>query len=208
MPAAEPFGIFPTLSWHTIRPKQMRAPETHEALFHRWRTALAGTRARTLSLTESLTSAQLAQHPANGGWSISQVFEHLVLTGEMYLIGINTAIAAAKPTACPPYWKPTFVGWLLATAVSPQAPRKLTAPKRMQPGPVARPNIVEIYSAETARIASLLDRASALDLNRVRIASPILKIIRLNLGDCLEVNIQHGMRHLDQVERVRQEIAG
>lgn len=185
-----------------------RTPETHEALFHRWRTALARTGARTISLTEGLTDVQLTQRPSNGGWSISQVLEHLVLTGEMYLVGINTAIAAAKPTACPPFWKPTFVGWMLATAVSPQAPRKLSAPKRMQPGPVARPNIVAIYSAETARIASLLDRASALDLNRVRIASPILKIIRLNLGDCFEVNIQHGTRHLDQVERVRREIDG
>ena len=73
---------------------------------------------------------------------------------------------------------------------------------------MARPNIVAVYSAETARIAALLDRASALDLNRVRIASPILKIIRLNLGDCFEVNIQHATRHLDQVERVRREIAG
>ena len=186
----------------------IRIPETHEALFHRWRTALAWTSARTVSLTEGLTDAQLAQRPANGGWSISQVFEHLVLTGELYLVGINTAIAAAKPTACPPIWKSTWVGWLLATAVSPQAPRKLSAPKRMQPGPIARPNVVAIYSAEGARIASLLDRATALDLNRVRIASPILKIIRLNLGDCFEVNVQHGTRHLDQVERVRLEIVG
>jgi hypothetical protein len=66
MPAAEPFGIFPSFSWHTIRPKQMRAPETHEALFHRWRTALAGTRARTLSLTEGLTSAQSIRRTAGG----------------------------------------------------------------------------------------------------------------------------------------------
>jgi hypothetical protein len=185
-----------------------RTPETHDALVHRWRTALARTSARTISLTEGLSDAQLRQRPADGGWSINQVFEHLVLTGEVYLVGINAAIAAAKPTACPPIWKPTWVGWLLATAVSPQASRKLSAPKRMQPGSVTRPNVVAAYSAETVRIASLLGRATALDLNRVRIASPILRIIRLNLGDCFEVNIQHGTRHLDQVARVRTEIVG
>lgn len=185
-----------------------RTPETHEALFYRWRTALAVTSARTMSLTAGLTGAQLAQRPASGGWSIGQVFEHLVLTGELYLVGINAAVAVAKPTACPPVWRPTWIGWLLATSVAPQATKKLLAPKRMRPGLVARPNVVATFTAETQRIAALLDRASALDLNRVRIASPILKIIRLNLGDCFEVNIQHGTRHLDQVERVRREIVG
>jgi hypothetical protein len=185
-----------------------RTPERTDQLIDRWRASIDATSARARELTAGLSPAQMSQKPALGGWSIGQVFEHLVLTGEMYLVGMDSAIENARPATREVVWRPTWIGGLIAGAISPQSVRRVAAPKRMQPGPTARPDVVAAFLTEKQRIRSLLERSVSLDLNRVKIASPIARIIRLNLGDCFEINVQHSARHLEQVARVRREVVG
>jgi hypothetical protein len=49
----------------------------------------------------------------------------------------------------------------------------------------------------------LIERARPLEWRRLRIASPLSRLIRLNLGDCFMVGVAHARRHLGQIERIR-----
>jgi hypothetical protein len=42
------------------------------------------------------------------------------------------------------------------------------------------------------------------DLNRIKVRSPITPLVRFNLGDALTLQVVHAQRHLAQARRVRE----
>ena len=169
----------------------------------RRRTDAADERARALAA--DLDAAQLAWGPPGGGWSIGVVLEHLVVSAEQYLPGMRAAAAAARPAveARPGPWRPSLVGRLLIGAVDPASTRRLTSPRRFQPGPRPRPAVLDAFLRTQGELRALLQQADRVDAARARFASPVSPLIRLTLADALTVLVLHAERHLGQIERVR-----
>jgi hypothetical protein len=63
--------------------------------------------------------------------------------------------------------------------------------------------VLDEFRARLRDTALLLERARRLEWNRIRLASPISRLVRLNLGDCFAINAAHARRHLGQIERIR-----
>jgi uncharacterized damage-inducible protein DinB len=167
-----------------------------EAVTRDARTAAAG-----------LSDEQL-QWSDGSGWSIAQIFEHLVLSTDAYVAKIRgrifspNAVHVAAGTEAE--WEPSLMGWMLVRRM--RSPRPLPAPRIFMPGPTPRADVVNAFAQRQKTFTYLLRASSALYWSRVRATSPVSAWIRMNLGDAFTVLIVHQQRHVGQMDRVRQQM--
>ena len=152
-------------------------------------------------LKSELEYLQIGWRPPDGGWSIGQVFEHLIMTDKPYNEQLPRLAATAKRGGAP--WKPTMMGGFVTRAVMPQAPRKIKTAKGFQPAPEPRANVIDEYLALRRDLLTKMESLKGVDLNRTRMKSPVMGLIRYNVGDALMILTQHTQRHLQQIERNR-----
>ncbi len=170
------------------------------------RAELGATDAGLQAAAGPLGPRALSWAPPGGGWSIGQVLEHLIVAADSYLTPMRRLIDDALATSGggrDPLWRPSLMGGFLARSL--RAPRKLPAPRAYLPALLPRPNPLEEFRARLRDTGLLLERARPLEWNRLRLGSPISRLIRLNLGDCFAIGAAHARRHLGQVERIRAE---
>lgn len=161
---------------------------------------------RTRVAVTGMPDAKFREIPPDGGWSVAQVFEHLCVANLAYLDGpLVDAFAQARergPAAKP--WKPSFVGGLLGNSLA-EGTGPLPAPKRFKVGPAVRDQVVDEFLATVARTRALMLEAEHCDLG-VKLASPASSLLKINLGDALNVMVVHAHRHLGQAERTRRAV--
>lgn len=150
-----------------------------------------------------LAYLQLGWRPPEGGWSIAQVIEHLIITDESYLEPIERLVE--RPAAAPTYetWRASLVGGLLVRSQMPDSTRKVKTPTRWRPGPEPRAHGLEDYIRVREKLIELMVRADGHDLRRSRLHSPATRLIRLNLGDAFMTLVVHTQRHLAQIARIK-----
>jgi hypothetical protein len=172
---------------------------------------LAFIRRETAALTDGIGASRFNWVPAPGRWSAGQVIEHLNLTGRDYLNRITPLLEAARAKGLRDRgdYKPTLIGGLMVRSMEPPPRRRFKAPKMWQPagaGPALDP------AAELARLHALHDAldaqlraADGLDLRRIKLASPVSPLIRMNAGDALNLVLTHERRHLYQLRQITEE---
>jgi hypothetical protein len=153
-------------------------------------------------LTTGLSEAQLQWNPPDGGWSIAQVFAHLIKANTSYFDRIREAIAAGPRRADDAAWRATLFGGLLYRSLEPSNQRRAPSPKGWRPAAHPTGDTLENFLAAQATLAGLIRDAAGVDLLRTRLSSPVSRLARLNLGDAFRVLVVHDWRHLGQVERV------
>ena len=155
-----------------------------------------------LTIHETTPPAALAWRPPDGGWSVGQVFEHLCVATDDYLVTLRRVLAK-PPTGsqAATRWKPSLAGRLLVRSF--ESSRKLPAPKRWHPAPAPRPNVVREFLERQRELVKLIERSMAFEWNRVRLASPVSPLIRMNVGDAFAILVTHAERHFRQIDRVR-----
>jgi len=62
--------------------------------------------------------------------------------------------------------------------------------------------VVERLLEAQTRIAGFMRDADGLDLNKVRLKSPALGLIRYNVADCFAILVVHTDRHLTRAEEI------
>src|SRR6185503_9957881 len=81
---------------------------------------------RTSELQRAADTAALEWQPPEGGWSAGQVFEHLCVANDSYLVGLRrvlgTVSATSRGDVADRVWRPSFAGRLLARSMD--SPRK------------------------------------------------------------------------------------
>jgi hypothetical protein len=182
----------------------MTAPIRQSQYADLLRAELVATDARLQALAGTLGDRALRWAPPAGGWSVGQVLEHLIVAADSYLEPMRRLIGQATSPPAPsgdPAWRPSLMGGLLAKSL--RSPRKYPAPRAYVPTLVARPDALQEFRARLRDTALLLDRARPLEWNRIRLSSPISRLIRLNLGDCFTISVAHAHRHVGQIDRIR-----
>jgi hypothetical protein len=163
-------------------------------------------RERARRLTAALTPRQLGWSPPEGGWSVGQVLEHLLISDESYVVPMRRHIDRARAegrTTSVASWRSTLAGRFLIKSLGPSGTRKLPAPKIYRPGPTPRADVVAAYLRNLDEIESLLRGSRGVDLGRLRMASPVSRLIRLHVGDGFSIIAVHAQRHLGQIERIQ-----
>ncbi len=159
------------------------------------------------TLTSGLTEIQLNWKPSAEEWSIAQCLEHLtVATNEFEKYFEATLNQARKkwPLTSSPRYRPSRVGGWLAKQVSPEAPRKVTAPKIFRPDSSNITEALEKFVNQQARFLEFVRESAGIDYNKARLRSPVTPLIRYSLADAFVITVVHGQRHLAQARRVRE----
>jgi hypothetical protein len=151
-------------------------------------------------IRDELAYLQIGWRPPDGGWSIAQVFEHLIISDSLYLPRLRQLSASGVRGDTP--WRPSLAGNLLARSLAPTSPRKTPSPQVFRPAE-PRANVIDEYIKVREETARLIDALHGIDLRRNRLSSPVSKLIRLNLGDAIHILVIHTQRHLLQIDRVR-----
>ena len=161
------------------------------------------TDARVAALVEPLAERQRRWRPPDGGWSIADVLEHLCVVYDSYSGALHDLIDDSNARAAEngAQWGPTLVGGMMVKSF--KSDRKLPAPKLFRPAPDARAGVLEEFLSRERELLGRLERARHLELRKTKLASPVSRLIRINLGDALGILVQHARRHLGQMERVR-----
>ena len=152
-------------------------------------------------LHDALTDEELRRSAPGGGWTIGQVFEHLIVSNSLYYERMERALATRRPAGSSK-WRPTLFGRMLANSLSPQSTRRLPAPRVFRPAPEPRAQVIQAFLESQERFRTLARAADGLDLNRIRVTSPVSPLFRLNFGDALRVIVVHEQRHFQQIRRI------
>lgn len=160
------------------------------------------------ALTSSLTEAQLNWKPSADQWSIAQCLEHLTVATKQFETYFQAALESARKKWSvdkPPAYKPSWLGGWLAKQVSPEAKRKVPAPKIFRPADSSRiSGALEMFVDQHARFLDYVRQSTGIDYNRTRLRSPVTPLMRYSLADAFVITVLHGQRHLAQARRVRE----
>ncbi len=160
---------------------------------------------RAKSIRDAADATELAWRPPTGGWSVGEVFEHLCVANDSYLVMLRHVLASPPAgddrAHAQRMWRPSLAGRLLVASVT--SPRKVPAPKMWRPEPVARPYVIDAFRERQAELVKLIERSLAFDWMRVRLSSPVSLLIRMNVGDAFTILVRHAERHFAQIDRVR-----
>ena len=159
---------------------------------------------RALRIFSSLSEKQLNWKSGPDSWSVSECISHLVNSNNLYLNKIEKILSLNTSSQEKDfYYKQSFFGKLIAKGVDPAYVRKSKTFKVFFPdASEINKNIVDEYVVSSKRFIEIAGRMRNLDLKRIKLSSPVNKLIRLNLGDPLIIIPKHDERHLNQAERV------
>ena len=156
-------------------------------------------------------SEDLGRRPtATGGWSVSECFDHLALSNNVYLDAMESAAQQARARQ---RWRkgparPGWLGGLFARSLEPDAGMKAKAPGKIRPR--SAPALADAYDAFTAsntRVRAFLEENADLDLAGVHFKNPLMPLLRFSLASGLHVITAHQRRHVLQAERARNSLA-
>ncbi len=162
------------------------------------------------ALIAPLSDAEFLERPAPGQWSVSECFTHLNVTGRDYLAEIDKAIERGhEQEICGsgPF-RYGLIGGIFIRLTEPPVRMRVSAPGRWTPTPDLDP--VEIrreFDDLQKALRERLTKADGLDLNRIKLHSPLTRLLRLDLYEAFSLVLAHERRHLWQARRVLEVIA-
>ena len=165
----------------------------------------AGQQAKVL--TQGLSEAQFNWRPQPDAWSIEECLGHLTIVGHQEIRVIEAAIENGRArglTGSGPF----HYGWIERTILRQTEPpirRPFRAPRRFRPvhgQPLTA--VLPTFLHVQRQFAQLAAQADGLDLARVKVPTPITRLLKLSLGMAFAQAAAHERRHLDQARRVRE----
>jgi hypothetical protein len=174
-----------------------------------YRHQFEGIKNEAKDLTAGLTEAQFNWRPAPEAWSIEECLSHLTMVGQWEVHAIEAAVDDARAkgiTGVGPFHYGPIERFIIGMT-QPPVRQQLPAPRRFvplhgQPVTAVLPTFLHVQSQFILQI----DRAAGLDLQRVKVATPISSFLRMSLGAMLAQVAAHERRHLDQALRVREKL--
>lgn len=157
-------------------------------------------------IARALTLEHFNWKPSPDRWSVAQCLVHLNISAELYAERIESAVHRGSREgmfASGPFHYGPLARWMLR-AVAPGNPRKYKTPSRFNP-PEAIYGVRDVLRAfheAGTRWEHLLNNANGLDLERIRVRSPAVPLIKLSLGAAFEIQAAHERRHLLQAEQL------
>ena len=174
----------------------------------RFAAEMLAVRGEFLGLIEPLTAQQLNWRPSDGRWSIAECMAHLTAAGQAYIGAIDNAVerGRARGYLGGREYQPGRVGRWLIAQMEPPPRRQMSAPKKIVPQRVESAAALRgAYEAMHHGLTAAVMNAEGVDLSRVKVASPLMPLLRLPLGTWLGFLAAHERRHLWQARQVRQE---
>ena len=178
-------------------------PGSHQIINHCIKATKANSE-RVVKTLSSLSENQFnwKQHP--DAWSVGECISHLINTNNLYLTKIEKNLALSSSASEKEFlYKQSFMGKLIAKGVDPANLRKTKTFKVFFPDMSdVQINIIDEYVKSSEMLIELAGKMKHIDLQKIKLSSPVNILIRLNLGDPLIIIPKHDERHLNKAGRV------
>lgn len=152
-----------------------------------------------------LTDDQLAWQPSPEKWGVGHCLVHLARSNELYRKALTPLFRDARAqnlVASAPLRGGWFGRWFTG-AVGPSVRMRVKAPRAAQPRQRAvEQGSVQTFLTEQHRTRVLMEEARGLDLDAIRIPSPLASWIKFRTGDALRILVEHEKRHVKQATAV------
>jgi hypothetical protein len=161
---------------------------------------------QVIELFQGLYSHQLNLRLESDRWSIAECIVHLNLFSETFvpMIVDSCECARAEGWFCDGPFKMDVVGRLLKYALEPPSKWNAVTSAAFEPT-VVEPldRVVPTFLELQSQLTQIIEETSGLDLNRIKIVSPVSSHVRYNLYSCFLILAAHQRRHLWQAEQTR-----
>ena len=159
----------------------------------------------TLAGFGGLTAQQLNWKPGADKWSVAQCFDHLVTANRAYFPIFEKVLSGEKKNtfweSLP--WLPAIWGKMVIKVVNPESTRKLKAPKVFYPSSSSIDGaVIHLFIDQQNQVIRYMKATEGLDLEKIKISSPVSNIITYSLMDAYRIIINHEKRHFLQATRV------
>ncbi len=140
-------------------------------------------------------------------WSILECVEHLNLYGDFYLPQIESKIKNSTIKSDVDF-KSSLLGNYFAKSMLPNDKlNKMKTFKDKNPINAALDKTaIDKLINQQNKLLELINLSKSVSLNNVKIKTSISSLIRINLGDTFQFYINHIIRHLKQIDRIRTKI--
>ncbi|HWR15658.1 MAG TPA: DinB family protein [Terriglobales bacterium] len=139
------------------------------------------------------------QRPAKGGWSVGECLDHLTTTTRQMLPAVKKALSNG-PKGGGPY-KMDLKGKLLVWFMEPPYRMKFKAVPNFQPHQTEKDPLREFLQSQEEAL-DVLRRCNGLDLNKLKIVSPVDARMSYNAYAALKLLPAHQRRHLWQAQQI------
>lgn len=138
-------------------------------------------------------------------WSILECLEHLNLYGDFYLLQIEYQIIKSTIKADLEF-RSGVLGNYFAKSMLPK--EKLNKIKTFKDKNPLNANlnkiVIDKFINQQIKLLDLLNLSRNVSLNKVKIQTSISSLIKLKLGDTFQFYINHIVRHVKQIDRIKQ----
>jgi hypothetical protein len=164
------------------------------------------------AIVAGLTDDQLNWHAAERSWSILDCLEHLNVGVTKTLPAFDRSIAEgrAKGQLSSGPFKYSWFARMMVGSMEPPPKFRMKAPRLIRVVPVTTRRSAEVvpqFLRVRDQLADRVRQADGLDLARVRLVSPINRLLRMPLGGYFNFILAHDRRHLWQARNVRTALA-
>lgn len=151
----------------------------------------------------AMSAEQVNWRPQDGGWSIGQCIEHLIRSNELFFDEFDKVASGTRKNSVWQSWSPfTAVSGRFLIKSLRADEKKVKTIKTMVPPSEIAGDVVQRFAEHNERLAGKIRSVANADLARTVVSSPFLSLVTYNLGDGLEIILEHERRHLRQAERV------
>lgn len=158
---------------------------------------------------KKLSDTQLKWRPNPGVWSVTEILAHLNSYATYYHPAFlkkieNTRFTSTKEAfISSPLGRSAWKSMKLGKVQN--VKRKFKAPKGHNPSidtELITGNDVSDFIEAQNDLLTIIDKASDVNLRRVKVPISISKIVRLRLGDALLYVTYHNQRHIEQISKL------
>ena len=139
------------------------------------------------------------QNPTS--WNVLECVEHLNRYGRFYLAEIEKVMETNTKEKTAPNFTPGFIGGQFAKSMLPGGRKMATFPDKNPLGADLTKRSIDEFIQQQEILMGLLERASNVNLNKVKTAISISKLFKIKLGDTFRVVVFHNQRHMEQAKK-------
>jgi len=158
-------------------------------------------------ITESVQRLQtypediLCKRKTAGSWNVLECLKHLTLYAEHYLPEIESALEQSTDPA-DDFLKSGLLGrYFIKMILSDRKMKPMKTLAQMDPlNYTVNKDIIHTFLEQQYSMQKILKLAEDKNLNRIKITTSFSSLIRLRLGDFLQLYVYHMKRHIVQIE--------
>lgn len=197
-------GTFGSRSFFRRQPIYNPARVTRSDVFQELENELAAATARARRLIEETDGRCFTVRPSVASWSAAECIAHLIVSTELFLPVLRTAIEGARARGITSTRPPSMdlIGRVMRWFLEPPIRSRVKTTAPLVPRSTrAKAEAFGEFASYQRQLVDMMREVQDLDIARMKIVSPFDKRVRYNVYSAFRIIAAHQRRHLWQAEQ-------